>query len=364
LSLDIQRAAKSFKLNTTKGRTIHVEQYTPLDSDPSDAEDSPVIFFIHGVGGSVHIWEAQIRSFLREGYEIIAFDLLGHGSSSCPRSERAYMFAELARDVLYVFDTFCRRRNVLVGHSYGTSFCILLSNERENLVSKMVLIAGGGPTTLRPDNCSVFSLPKLLFYLVQPGLVRIFCWRAFDRKANRSVRDKFPSFFGSSFVWKAVMQGQYWSDCDEDFHENISVPALLIHGTGDHLVTLSEEVHMSEVIYGSKLEIVENAGHMVMIEAPNEVNRAIQDFLDQDSSTWSRSKRTLVKGTQKIVVAEQKEQASSTSLQQQRDDVITDNGMGSTADICDEVIDSHQRTTSRMSRPATASDKRRSKKMY
>ena len=105
---------------------------------------------------------------------IIALDLLGHGLSSTPNGYKPYEFGELALDVLFIFDKFCKRRNVLIGHSYGTSFCALLSSERRNLISKIVLISGGGPTSLMPDKCSAFCLPMPVFYLIQPLLVKLF----------------------------------------------------------------------------------------------------------------------------------------------------------------------------------------------
>lgn len=78
-----------------------------------------VLFFIHGVGGSLDIWRNQLEFFSKQGYETIAVDLVGHGASSAPRIAAAYTFYALAEDIRLIFRRYARRRNVLIGHSYG-----------------------------------------------------------------------------------------------------------------------------------------------------------------------------------------------------------------------------------------------------
>lgn len=78
-----------------------------------------VLFFIHGVGGSLDIWRNQLEFFSKQGYESIAVDLVGHGASSAPQIAAAYTFYALAEDIRLIFRRYARRRNVLIGHSYG-----------------------------------------------------------------------------------------------------------------------------------------------------------------------------------------------------------------------------------------------------
>lgn len=77
------------------------------------------LFFVHGVGGSLDIWGSQLDFFSRLGYEVIAPDLAGHGASSAPQIAAAYTFYALAEDVRLIFKRYARKRNILIGHSYG-----------------------------------------------------------------------------------------------------------------------------------------------------------------------------------------------------------------------------------------------------
>lgn len=78
-----------------------------------------VLFFFHGVGGSSDIWQTQINYFSSLGFEIVAPDLIGHGMSEVPLKKRAYHFREILADVIAIFDRYCKKKNLVIGHSYG-----------------------------------------------------------------------------------------------------------------------------------------------------------------------------------------------------------------------------------------------------
>ena len=84
-----------------------------------DSNSDAVIFFIHGVGGSCEVWNSQLDYFATQGYEIVSADLIGHGFSAAPTDRSAYLFDEISRDCLAIFDKYRRSQNVVIGHSYG-----------------------------------------------------------------------------------------------------------------------------------------------------------------------------------------------------------------------------------------------------
>ena len=184
LFLTSNRHKKAVFIKVDDERIIHVIQYAQNVADLFDEGfvwksqtfkiSSALLFFVHGVGASASIWDQQVNYFLKHGYDIVTIDLLGHGLSSNPEEFNAYEFPKLAGDILEIFDKFCKSTNVLIGHSYGSSFCTLLAKERAHYISKMVLISGGGPTALTPEKCSAFCLPMPLFFAFKPFLVRIY----------------------------------------------------------------------------------------------------------------------------------------------------------------------------------------------
>lgn len=99
-------------------RTVLIDSERVISSCKGTHSDV-ALFFIHGVGGSLDIWSSQLEFFSRLGYEVIALDLAGHGASSAPQIAAAYTFYALAEDLRAIFKRYSRKRNILIGHSYG-----------------------------------------------------------------------------------------------------------------------------------------------------------------------------------------------------------------------------------------------------
>ena len=132
-------------------------QHSTAKSDP----DLPILFFIHGVGGSADIWTSQLNYFSSKGYHVIAPDMLGHGFSSCPDKASAYKFTKLFKDFITIFDAYIPddKKAVVIGHSYGCSFSAALARTRPEKIAALVLLASGGPTPLAPPP-GLYKYPK------------------------------------------------------------------------------------------------------------------------------------------------------------------------------------------------------------
>ncbi|KAM8745206.1 protein ABHD8 [Acanthopagrus schlegelii] len=238
------------------------------------------LFFIHGVGGSLDIWGSQLDFFSRLGYEVIAVDLAGHGASSAPQIAAAYTFYALAEDMRLIFKRYARKRNILIGHSYGVSFCTFLAHEYPEQIHKMVMINGGGPTALEPSLCSIFNLPTCVLHCLSPLLAWSFLKAGFARqgaKEKQLLKDN-NAFNVSSFVLRAMMSGQYWPEGDEVYHAELTVPILLVHGMHDKFVPVEEDQRMAEILLMGFLKVLQDGSHMIMMECPEAVNTLLHEF--------------------------------------------------------------------------------------
>ncbi|CAG5863803.1 protein ABHD8 isoform 1-T3 [Menidia menidia] len=238
------------------------------------------LFFIHGVGGSLDIWGSQLDFFSHLGYEVIAPDLAGHGASSAPQIAAAYTFYALAEDMRLIFKRYARKRNILIGHSYGVSFCTFLAHEFPDQIQKMVMINGGGPTALEPSLCSIFNLPTCVLHCLSPLLAWSFLKAGFARQGakEKQLLKENNAFNVSSFVLRAMMSGQYWPEGDEVYHAELTVPVLLVHGMHDKFVPVEEDQRMAEILLMAFLKVLEDGSHMIMMECPEAVNTLLHEF--------------------------------------------------------------------------------------
>ena len=265
----------------------------PTSTNPSPEGEStvtdglPILFFLHGVGGSADIWSNQLGHFSSLGYTCVAPDMLGHGFSACPDSAKAYTFSRLFKDILAIFDAFVpeERRAVVFGHSYGCSFSVALARTRPERICTMVLVAGGGPTPLAPPP----DTPP------QPGLkwVMAMLRRLLECKARGSQQKYNPrgkslrfreAYDVPGYVFQHVMTGQVWPEGDAGFHRRVVVPTLLVYGMRDCLVSLVEECEMERTLPKAFLELVPGAGHAVMLDTPDILNTMTERFVKK----WTR----------------------------------------------------------------------------
>ncbi|XP_023674689.1 protein ABHD8-like [Paramormyrops kingsleyae] len=274
-------------------RTVLIDMEQRISSCKGSQADV-ALFFLHGVGGSSDIWANQLDFFSHLGYEVIAPDLLGHGASSAPEFPAAYTFYALAEDLRAVFKKFARRRNILIGHSYGVSFCTFLAHEYPEQVHKVVMINGGGPTALEPSLCSIFNLPSCMLHCLTPFLAWSFLKAGFARqgaKEKQLLREN-NAFNVSPFVLRATMSGQYWPEGDEVYHAELTVPTLLLHGMCDKFVPIEEDQRMAEILLIGYLKVIEEGSHMVMMECPETVNTVLHEFFLWEPDTAARQPPT------------------------------------------------------------------------
>jgi pimeloyl-ACP methyl ester carboxylesterase len=67
----------------------------------------------------------------------------------------------------------------------------------------------------------------------------------------------------------------------------IQIPTLVITGTADRLTPIKYARFLAEFVSGARLTTIEGAGHMVMLERPADVEKAVREFLDDHRSDWT-----------------------------------------------------------------------------
>jgi pimeloyl-ACP methyl ester carboxylesterase len=64
--------------------------------------------------------------------------------------------------------------------------------------------------------------------------------------------------------------------------EAIHMPVLVVCGKDDHLTPPAYSDYLHNAMTGSRLNLIDDAGHMVMLEKPDELNRAIEGFVAEN----------------------------------------------------------------------------------
>ncbi|XP_060515892.1 protein ABHD8-like isoform X2 [Cylas formicarius] len=247
-----------------------------------------LIFMLHGIGASAEIWSALISNLSSKGFEVAAPDMLGHGYSSAPKKSSYYTFKNLLLQLIEIFDYYMgndkKRKCILIGHSYGCSLITALYPHRALQISQLILLSSGGPTPLAPpagvNQISPYGCVHNVFYpLLYCGLKRSFFYSSRGKHFTNCTKESaVPNYILDFFI-----NGQNWPEGDAAFHRRIMAPTLLVHGLQDTKINLVQECEMERTIPRAFLELIPNAGHLSMLETPEQLTHMILCFLDMFS---------------------------------------------------------------------------------
>lgn len=231
----------------------------------------PPIIFVHGSMGSHHTWDLQQQ--LSKAHQIVLLDLPGHGQSD-PLDEPITVKL-LADHVAAFVKSLAAGPAVFIGHSLGGAICIQLAVDSPALVRALVLVGTGAKLGVLPAILEALktdfraSVELAIGSMAFAGSARP---EIVERSKGESLRCR-PNIAYADFV-----------ACNNfDVRErvsNIKAPTLVIVGNEDRLTPVKWSQFLKDKIPGASLHVVARAGHMVMLEQPEEVNRTILTFLD------------------------------------------------------------------------------------
>lgn len=241
---------------------------------------TPVVL-LHGFPFNRSMWSEQIEALLPR-HRVLAPDLRGHGETTVTSGTAA--IEEMARDVSALMEKLNISRAAVCGLSMGGYVAMALYRMFPLRARALVLAdtRPGADTEEARANREVQAekavregmagiadamLPKLL----SPKTV------ARNPAVVARVRDMILKTNPEGAA--AALRGMAQRRDQTPFLSRVVTPALIIAGREDMITPLSESELMHREIGGSRLEVIEDAGHISNMEQPESFNRALTKFL-------------------------------------------------------------------------------------
>lgn len=238
---------------------IHVERH---------GKGKPVVF-VHGASGSSFSWYFQ-QEYLKRSIEVILLDLPGHGQSPGEGLARIEDAREVVHDVITELGF---EKCFLVGHSMGGAIAMLLALTYPELLEGLVLVATGARLRV---------LPEILDGLLKDkeAALRRITGLAFSSKSHPALVE---NGFNEMMKCKKEVIYSDFSSCEEfslmGRVKEINTSTLILCGEDDLLTPPKFSEYLKAEIPDSKLVRVPDAGHILMVEKPDAVNKAIEAFV-------------------------------------------------------------------------------------
>ena len=282
------------RLASHDGTRLHVEELGA----------GPCIVFAHGFSLTQDAWHYQRRD-LPGRFRCVFYDQRGHGRSGRSR-KHDYSLEALAGDLKAVLDWTGEERVVVVAHSLGgiasLQFAEMFPQEMGSRVAGVVLVGSTYVDTLRGMTAAVSawgaswaqrSLITGAFRFMGQDPVRanqlrrrgsdlgylgtrLFGFGSNPSPSQVAFVDK--TLAGTDVeVWAKVFPSLVDFDLSESL-EAVSVPALVAVGDKDRLTPPTAARYMADKIPGSRLLILEDAGHCAFLERHEVLNAEITAF--------------------------------------------------------------------------------------
>lgn len=243
----------------------------------------PTLVFVHGVLNDHSVWILQSRYLAHHGWNVLAIDLPGQGRSGGQPPESVQ---QAAGTVLALLDALGVQQAALAGHSFGSLIALEAAARAPARVSHLALLGTAFPMKVSPAllDASLHAPEKAIH------MVNVF---------SHSTLCPPPSALGPG-TWlygasRALMRRMLASNprvnvfhagfkaCDdyaggEQAMAAVRCPTLFVIGRHDQMTPPKAARALAAHARNASLVEVE-AGHALMLEAPDEVLFALRDFL-------------------------------------------------------------------------------------
>ncbi|SRR6266487_958528 len=229
-----------------------------IDIHPGHA--SRTFIFVHGYGGSAMQWLYQLR-FFGQTARVIAPDLRGHGLSDDPAG-LAYTMDSLVNDLELVLEALQVAGPIhVVSHSFGGAVATEYTLRHPENVQSLVLI--GVPTR----------------FILNPAVVNLM--KVPDPVFSRMAKTIKIALYAPQRTLKGLLDGAMSTWRGDERVQQISVPTLVVLGHRDTVFLRQNYEDMARLIPSAQQVVIPVSAHLVQLERPDAVNRAISRFIEK-----------------------------------------------------------------------------------
>lgn len=250
--------------------------------------EHPPLVLLHGFTGSISSWGKHLDIFAAHNLHVIAFDLLGHGRSDAPDDPQRYSIEHCQADILAALNELGvhRGKAILLGYSMGGRVALYSAfsgffralilesassglaepEEREQRRNSDEALAA----RIERDGVAAFvnhweQLPLFASQHTLPYAVR---QTLHEQRLHNNPRGLANSLRGVGTGVQPTLHTRL---------PTLSLPVLLIVGEQDTKFTHIAQ-QMARNLPHAQLQVVQNAGHTVHLEQPDEFARLVIQF--------------------------------------------------------------------------------------
>ena len=245
----------------------------------------PVVL-IHGYPFNRSLWNEQIAA-LSGSYRVIAPDLRGFGESES--SDGPSTMNRMAQDVALLLDHLEIPRVTIGALSMGGYVTLAFYKQFASRVRALILAdtrAQADTQEAKQNRAQQAekALSEGMAGIADAMLPKLLTPETVSKRPEVVKRIRDMMLKTKPEAAAAALRGMAERDDQTSLLSKISVPTLIIVGAEDAITPVADSEKMNECVAGSRLVVLENAGHVSNLERAEQFNEALLDFLSESSS--------------------------------------------------------------------------------
>tara|TARA_Y100001936_G_C16093335_1_gene688830 strand:+ start:6141 stop:6938 length:798 start_codon:yes stop_codon:yes gene_type:complete len=245
-------------------------------------EGAPWITFSNSLATNLTMWDEQ-TALLSNDWRILRYDQRGHGGTDA--TTPPYTFDLLVQDLVALWDALGVKRSVLCGLSMGGTTGLGVAIDHDDRLA--AYIGCDLPHHSPEEFVNAWNQRQAMAKengmegMAEPTTTRWFTEEFRTDPANKAAMDKMlgmisstklDGFLGCSGALQTI-----------DYHgrlDRIKVPTLFISGAEDSAAGPELMAPLLDMVAGTEMHVVPNAGHIANIENSADFNAALTGFLN------------------------------------------------------------------------------------
>ena len=261
-----------------------------------DRGSGPPLLFLHGLGSNLSLWRETMDAF-NDSHRVLALDLPGYGLSE--KDDVPGTMSFFADVVTGFLDDRGIDAVTVVGVSMGGQVGLTLALKAPERVRRLALVSPAGIEPFTPEEAAALTDATTAEGIINTSDEQVqkntalnfsewsdeYAWLIEQRHAL-SRRDDFEAYAEANARSVAgMLEGDVRGQLGE-----VDVPTLVLFGTDDKLIpnqALHQDMTTTDVaerarerLPNARVELVDDAGHLLMIERPAHFREKLRTFLN------------------------------------------------------------------------------------
>lgn len=246
-----------------------------LAYDESGCENGKTVILVHGLSSSKETM-FLMRNSINDKYKVYTIDCRGHGESDRMAD---YTLEDLAEDLVSFTKELKLEKPIAIGYSMG-SFIVLRASEISDVFEKIILIGTKGDSTnpaitnlLKENGLTIESVTKEEYGRIMRENIFAPTTKIPENLKTMRPQGQELSVEDKIAETKAIADFDNLKEIDR-----VNAEALVISAEYDKIVPPERGREVAEAL-NCRYELLKDAGHMMMVEKPKEIEDLIKDFI-------------------------------------------------------------------------------------